>query len=203
MALASNRLAAGVLRKARGALGLRFGRFALAAVAAFATSETVLTLCAGPFRLTSTWSSLLSWLAGAVVSYLLARWAWERKGRPNVLRETLPFWVISAVVIVCLTLATKFAYHASGWLDLHGAERVLFVDAVYGVANVGTFLLRFVFFHYVLFAGPDGRPVPAAVPAEVPGPAGPGLGGAEPFAMAGDSTGPMCAVRDDGASGSR
>jgi putative flippase GtrA len=184
MALASNRLTSGLWRKARGALGIRFGRFALAAVAAFVTSEVMLTICAGPLELTSTRASLLSWFSGAVVSYLLSRWAWERKGRPNVLRETLPFWVVSAMVVAVLTVATKFAYHASGWMQLTDVQRVLFVDAVYGVANVGTFLLRFVFFHYVLFAGSTGITEPAS-PAEP-----------EPFAMAADSTGPIRVVRD-------
>jgi putative flippase GtrA len=188
MAQASNRLTAGLWRKARSALGIRFGRFAVAAVAAFVTSEVVLTICAGPLSLTSTVAGLLSWFSGAVVSYVLSRWAWERKGLPNMLRETLPFWVISAIVIVCLTLATKFGYHAAGWLHLRGAERVLFLDAVYGVANVGTFLLRFLFFHYVLFAAADGTPEapPGAAEAEALASADPG---SEPFAMAGDSAG--------------
>jgi hypothetical protein len=34
---------------------------------------------------------LLSWFAGAVVSYALTRWTWNRTGRPDMLRETLPF----------------------------------------------------------------------------------------------------------------
>jgi putative flippase GtrA len=202
MALASNRLTGRLWRKARGILAVRFGRFALAAVAAFVTSEVTLTICAGPLELTSTWAGLLSWFSGALVSYLLSRWAWERRGRPNVLRETLPFWVISAMVVAILTVATKFAYHAAAWMDLTDVERVLFVDAVYAVANVGTFLLRFLFFHYVLFAGPDGRPVPARAAESPGGPLVPGArGGSEPFAMAADSTGPMRALPDADAPG--
>ena len=199
MALGSNRLTTRLWHKARSVLGIRFGRFALAAVAAFVTSEVMLTICAGPLGLTSTWASLLSWFSGALVSYLLSRWAWERRGRPNVLRETLPFWVISAMAVAILTVATKFGYHAAAWMHLRGAERVLFVDAVYAVANVGTFLLRFLFFHYVLFAGSAGTAEPAA-PAETLAPSDPGL---ELFAMAADSTGPMRALRDaEGPAGS-
>src|SRR5208337_3818755 len=78
------------------------------------------------------------------------------------------------------TLATKFAYHSAGWLHLSGTERVLYVDAVYGVANVGTFLLRFLFFHYVLFAGSAALAAPGAAEEALastdPGP--------EPFARA-------------------
>jgi putative flippase GtrA len=181
MALASNRLGTPPASKARGKLSKRFGRFAVAAAAAFVTTEVVLTICAGPLNLTATWAGIISWFSGALVSYVLSRWAWKRKGRPNLLRETVPFWIVSAMVVAILTVATKFGYHSSGWLHLHGAERLLYVDAVYGVANVGTFLLRFLFFHYVLFAGSAGREAPAAADEAVasadPGP--------EPFNMTG------------------
>jgi len=162
MAITSNRLGETLTRKVRTTLGIRFGRFAVAAIAAFATTEVVLTICAGPLALTATWASIIAWFSGALVSYVLSRWAWKRKGRPNLLKETLPFWIVSAMVIVILTLATKFAYHSASWLNLTGAERVLYVDLIYGVANIGTFLLRFLFFHYVLFAGSPGHPGPAA-----------------------------------------
>jgi putative flippase GtrA len=162
MAITSNRLGETLTRKVRTTLGIRFGRFAVAAIAAFATTEVVLTICAGPLALTATWASIIAWFSGALVSYVLSRWAWKRKGRPNLLKETLPFWIVSAMVIVILTLATKFAYHSAGWMNLTGAARVLYVDLVYGVANIGTFLLRFLFFHYVLFASSPGKPGPPA-----------------------------------------
>jgi hypothetical protein len=83
---------------------------------------------------------------------VLSRWAWERKGKPDILRETVPFWVISAMVWVILWLATKFGYHLASWMGLHGVKHVIVVDLVYLAANVVTFALRFVIFHYVLFA---------------------------------------------------
>ena len=174
MALTTNQLGSKLSRKARSKLGIRFGRFTVAAIAAFATTEVVLTICAGPAHLTATWASLIAWFSGALVSYVLSRWAWKRKGRPNLLRETLPFWIVSAMVVVILTLATKFAYHSAAWMNLTGAKRVLYVDLVYGVANIGTFVLRFLFFHYVLFASSPGRAAPGAaeeaVAAADPGP---------------------------------
>ena len=182
MALVSNRISDALTQKARSKLGIRFGRFTVAAIAAFATTEIVLTICAGPLALTATWASLISWFSGALVSYVLIRWAWKQKGRPSLLKEILPFWIVSAMVVAILTVATKFGYHAASWLGLSGAERVLFVDAVYAVANVGTFVLRFLFFHYVLFAG-SARPAPGAAEEALastdPGP--------EPFARATES----------------
>jgi putative flippase GtrA len=183
MALVSSRLSDTLTQKARSKLGIRFGRFTVAAVAAFATTEVALTICAGPLNLTATWASIISWFSGALVSYVLSRWAWKRTGRPSLLKETLPFWIVSAMVVVILLLATKFGYHSAGWMHLSGAERVLYVDAVYGTANIGTFLLRFLFFHYVLFAASSGRHAPRAAEEALastdPGP--------EPFARAAES----------------
>jgi putative flippase GtrA len=152
MALAHNRLNAALWRRIRSKVGVRFTRFVVVAAAALTATEIALTLCNGVFHMTSTPAALVSWFCGAVVSYVLSRWAWERKGKPDVLRETVPFWVISAVVIVILTLAAKFAYHSAGWMHLTGIKHVLWVDFVWLVANFITFLLRFVIFHYVLFA---------------------------------------------------
>ena len=135
----------------RSVANARFARFACAAAAALASTEVTLTVGNGVFHLASTPAALASWFAGALVSYACSRWAWERKGRPDVIRETLPFWVISVAVITGLTLANKLAYHSAAWLHLTGAKHVLWVDFVWLLANAGTFLLRFLLFHFVLF----------------------------------------------------
>jgi putative flippase GtrA len=149
MTVSENKLVA----RLRGKVGKRFTRFVGVAAASLAATEIALMLCDGAFHMTSTRAALVAWFTGAVVSYILSRWAWERKGRPDVLRETVPFWVISAMVLVILTLANKFAYHSAGWMHLTGAKHVLWVGFVWLCANFCTFILRFVIFHYVLFAG--------------------------------------------------
>jgi len=182
MALAQNRLIAPMWAKLRTKVGVRFTRFVGVAIVSLATSEILLSICNGVFHMTATPAALISTFSGAAVSYVLSRWAWERKGRPDVLRETVPFWVISALVWVILWLATKLGYHMASWLGLHGFKHVLLVDLVYLVANFVTFALRFVIFHYVLFAdrttaaraaatGPDAVPPgtrEAPRPAEAP-----------------------------------
>jgi putative flippase GtrA len=192
MAVVTKSLSETIARKARSTLGIRFGRFAIAAISAFATSEIVYVICASPLGLSSTKATLVGWFSGVVVSYLLSRWAWERKGRPNVLRETVPFCVVSAIVIVILELADKYlGYHPATSMHLHGTERALYLAVVYGVANLFTFLVRFVFFHYVLFARSP-QPPAAAEEALASTDSGP-----EPFVAAAESTGPMRALRDD------
>jgi putative flippase GtrA len=177
MTLSDNGFVGALWRRLRSKVGIRFTRFIVVAAAALSATEIVLTICNSFTNMSATITALLSWFAGAVVSYVLSRWAWERKGRPDVLRETLPFWVISAMVITILILANKFAYHSASWMNLSGAARVLWVDAVWLGANFVTFLLRFVIFHYVLFAERAPRTAAqAAASAEgVAGHQGPGV----------------------------
>jgi hypothetical protein len=185
MALAQNRLVIATWAKLRSKVGVRFTRFAGAALAALTASEVALAISDGAFHLTSTPAALVSWFAGAVVSYVLSRWAWERKGKPDVLRETIPFWVISALVIVILTGANKLGYHSAGWLHFTGAKRHVWIGLVWLAANFCTFVMRFLIFHFVLFTdrttaaraaatGPDAVPPgtrTAPAPAAAPSPA--------------------------------
>jgi putative flippase GtrA len=138
-------------RKLRTGGGRRLVRFAPAAVLALcATQLTYFILQIA--HVTGGIAGAAGWLAGAAVSYVVSRWAWERKGRPNLLKETLPFWLISLCVGVVLTLTSKAAYAEAHDLGLHGAKKVLFAQGLYLAANCVTFVIRFLIFHYVLFA---------------------------------------------------
>jgi len=163
-------------RKLRTGGGRRLVRFAPAALAALlATQLTYLILQIA--HVSAGVAGAAGWFAGASVSYVVSRWAWERKGRPHLLKETLPFWMISLGVGVVLTLTSKFAHAEARHLGLHRVEEVVFAQGLYLAANCVTFVVRFLIFHYVLFAdresgdsaepvdgvsAPDG-PVPAAV----------------------------------------
>jgi len=93
---------------------------------------------------------------------VLSRWAWERKGRPDLLRETLPFWLVSVMVWVLLALAAKLGVHLAASMQLTGAKRIAVVDGTYFAANCLTFVLRFVIFHYILFADARAQREPAS-----------------------------------------
>jgi putative flippase GtrA len=136
----------------RSQFGKRFSRFVLAALVSAGTSELTLLACYGIFNVTPGRSSVAAWFAGALVSYFMTRWTWERKGRPNLLKETLPFWAISVGTIIVLVTATKIAHEAAKDWHLGNLERIIFVAGAYFAANCLTFLTRFVLFHYVLFA---------------------------------------------------
>ncbi len=165
-------------------VGKRFSRFAVAAAAAMAASQTTLAGCLGGLHWTAGRSALAAWVAGAGTSYLVSRWAWERRGIPNPLKETIPFWAVAVGAAIVLTSVTKFANRHALDMGLSGAQRLLFVGAAFFVANCVTFVTRFLIFHYVLFA--DRRPQSAPVAASS-GLADPSFPPAHPYPDSHDS----------------
>ena len=151
MTLGSTRIGAAIERRLHTPVGKRFSRFILVATGAVIASQITLAVCLGPIGWTAGRSGLTAWLVGAVVSYVLSRWAWERKGRPDLLRETLPFWIVAVGTAVVLTLTAKWANQRALAMDMPDNERLLFVGAAYLLANCVTFLTRFLIFHYILF----------------------------------------------------
>ena len=138
--------------KLRSTLVKRFVRFAPAAVCAVGATQITYIVCLGPLGLTAGISGFLGWLAGAAVSYVISRWAWERKGRPHLFKETLPFVLVSIGAGIILTLASKLGNHVAVSMGLDDTARgVLVADVFYFGANCLTFALRFVIFHYILF----------------------------------------------------
>jgi len=146
------RIGAAVQSRLRTTVGKRFSRFVLVAIASLGSSLVTLSLLLGVFHLSGGLAGILSAIVGAAVSYVLSRWAWERKGRPHLLKETLPFWLVSLGAWTVLGLTS---HYASVWALSMGHthwERVLIVDGAYLVANCVTFITRFLIFHYFLFA---------------------------------------------------
>jgi putative flippase GtrA len=138
-------------QKLRTEAGNRFLRFVPVAVAAVITSQIVLGVLTGPVNLSAGTSGVIASMVAALVSYLLSRWAWERKGKPDWLRETLPFWVVSIAVWVILGLTS---HYASVWAHHMGYTHLMkhvVVQGAYFLMNCITFVLRFLIFHYVLF----------------------------------------------------
>ena len=157
MTFGPSRISAAVKSRLQTTVGKRFSRFLLVAAAAVVASQVTLTICLGPLEMTAGKSAVAAWFAGAAVSYVLSRWAWERRGRPNVLKETLPFGVVAIGTAVVLTLTTKWANQQAISMGLSDTQRVLFADACYFLANCVTFLTRFLIFHYLLFADRGSR----------------------------------------------
>jgi putative flippase GtrA len=145
-------------RRLRSKTGKRFVRFVPVSVAAVVASQVTLAVLVGVTKLSAGASAVIASMVGAAVSYALSRWAWERKGRPHVLKETLPFWAVSVGAWSVLGLASHFASVwavSEGW-RFGSWQHVAVVNGAYFLANCVTFVTRFAIFHYVLFA--DRRP---------------------------------------------
>jgi putative flippase GtrA len=144
-------------RRLRSRTGKRFVRFVPVSVAAVAASQVTLAVLVGVVHLSAGVSAVIASMTGAAVSYALSRWAWERKGRPHVLKETLPFWAVSVAAWIVLGLTSHFA---SVWAVSEGFghwQHVAVVNGAYFLANCVTFVSRFAIFHYVLFADRESR----------------------------------------------
>jgi hypothetical protein len=157
-----DKLPTALASRLRTRFGKQFVKFVGVAIASLVTSEIVLFMLIGA-NFGGYKSGFVAAAAGAGVSYALSRRAWERTGRPDLVRETIPFWGISVGVWFVLALATKLGIHIADTVGAHGFERRAIIGTVYFVANCVTFLTRFLIFHYVLFAdsanGGRGRPV--------------------------------------------
>lgn len=132
--------------------GRRMARFAPAAMVALGASQLVYLLCGSVWHLTGRVTGAAAWLTGVAVSYGASRWAWERRGRPRFLRETVPFLAISVVTGPVLIEASHLGYREAGALGLHGIAFHAFTQGFYLAANGITFVVRFVLFNFVVFA---------------------------------------------------
>lgn len=147
-----DRLPATIGNRLRTRVGRQFVKFVVVAAVSLGVSELALFVFTELLHLTGGISGVSAAAIGALASYLMSRWAWQRKGRPNVLRETLPFWIVSAGAWIVLGLATKLGLHIATAVGARGFKHFLIVGGVYFLANCVTFVLRFLIFHYVLFA---------------------------------------------------
>jgi putative flippase GtrA len=187
-------------RKIRTEAGVRFTRFVPVAIVAVITSQVMLGLLTGPVNLSAGASGVIASMTAALVSYVLSRWAWERKGKPDLLRETLPFWAVSVAVWGILGLTSHFASvwaHDMGYTHL---KKHLVVQGAYFLMNCVTFVARFLIFHYILFANKDAADVTvvAPPPAEPPlSPAENPMASADAGSSSGSDTGPMALVSGD------
>lgn len=130
--------------------GDRFLRFAPVALATLITSQFVLAILTAT-GMSAGKAALIASIVGAFVSYVLSRWAWDSKGRPDLLRETVPFWLVSFAVWGILSLVAHYAGSFAIHEHLHHLEKHLVVNGAYFLANCVTFVCRFLIFHYVLF----------------------------------------------------
>lgn len=117
-------------------------------------------------------ASAIAFVAGAVPNYFVARrWAWNRRGKPDVKRELLPYlFVIALGGIASMTLTT-----IAGWitepLRIEGFVRVIVLDVAFLSSYALVFLIKFALLDRFVYSKIDtpkaGKPEPAEVQAQV------------------------------------
>lgn len=144
-----------------------FLRYAAGSLVATGCSEVVLVSGYGLLGLGPQAAAVVAWVAGAVPNYLLnRRWAWSERDRSPVLRELLPYWVITlgtaALAIAATTAADGVVRRAVG----DRGERSFLLGLVYLAAYGLVFVVKFVLFdNWVFSAKRSCGGAAAAVPA--------------------------------------
>jgi putative flippase GtrA len=129
----------------RSARARRLSTYTAGSVVAAVCSEVALVVCYGLLGLAPAVSSTIAWVAGAVPNYWLNRaWTWQRRGRPSLTREVLPYVAIIVATLVLAALVTK---GVDSWLsgaDVSGSARTAAVAAAFLGVYVMMFAVRYV-----------------------------------------------------------
>ena len=135
----------------------RLSTYTAGSVVAAGCSELALVVCYGLLHLPPAVSSTIAWLCGAVPNYWLNRsWTWQRKGRPSLRREVLPY---VAIILATVLLAALVTTGVDAWLrdaDVSGTTRTGAVAAAFLGVYVIMFAVRYVLLDR-LFRGRDDR----------------------------------------------
>ena len=130
----------------------RFSRYAVGSVVAFGASNVAFLLLYGLGLTSPQVASVLAFAAGIPVNYVLnRRWAWQRRGRPGLRDELLPYAAVVATSVIGSAVGT---WAADRWVqsaDLPRALEVGVVDAAFVAINGTLFLVKYVLLDRVVF----------------------------------------------------
>ncbi|MHB1499405.1 MAG: GtrA family protein [Acidimicrobiales bacterium] len=129
---------------------LRLWRYGAGSVVAFVTSEVVLAICFSGFQLGGTKSPVIAFFAGAIPNWILnRRWAWQKRGRDGVGRETTLYVIVSVINLVLSTAATKLTAELSS--NAGQLARDLLVSASYTFSIVVLTILKYFVYDRFVF----------------------------------------------------
>ena len=130
-----------------------FWRYTVSSGVALAVSELTLVICYGTGFVGAGVAAVIAFFAGAIPNYALNRsWVWRRSGPVPVLREFVPYVLISLTALLLGVLGASVA--ASIAPGGHRA-RVVFVAAGFLAVNGMLFVAKFIAYHAFLFRAPD------------------------------------------------
>jgi putative flippase GtrA len=107
-------------------LAVRLWRYGAGSIVAFATSTVVLFICLSWAELGAISSTVIAFLAGAIPNWVLnRRWAWQKRGREGMVKETTLYVIVSAVALAASSAADKFTAVEAGHLHSELAKDFL------------------------------------------------------------------------------
>lgn len=130
--------------------GKKLFRYTMTSVITTGVSLVVLALVFGVLRLwTEVPSTIFANVVAAFPSYWLNRkWAWGKRGRSHLVKEVLPFWVMS-ITSIAFSMVGAAAARALGnaWHLQHVEQTILVLAA--NVASFGIFwVLKLIVFNH-------------------------------------------------------
>jgi putative flippase GtrA len=130
--------------------GKKIFRYTMTSVISTAVSLIVLAIVFGVFGLwTEVPSTVFANVVAAFPSYWLNRtWAWGKTGRSHLVKEVLPFWVMSATSIAFSIVGASVARFLGRTWHLHHLEQTILVLAA-NVVSFGVFwVLKLIVFNH-------------------------------------------------------
>jgi putative flippase GtrA len=135
------------MRDGRSELVRRVFRFGTNAIVATICSQATFIALYGPLGASTTVSSTLAWLAGAIPNYWLNRsWTWRRRGRPSVTRELVPYAAIVLGTLALAIVATGLGEALLEQTTVSPTAQTLLVWAIYFSVYLVMFIFRFLLF---------------------------------------------------------
>ena len=143
---------------ARSRLFGKVARYGAGSIVATICSQVTFLVLYGPVGASTTVTSTLAWLAGAIPNYWLNRaWTWGRRGRPSVRRELLPYGAIVLGTLGVAILATGVGAAVLDRTSISHATETLLVWGIYFLVYVVMFVFRFLLFDRLFRLG-DAEP---------------------------------------------
>jgi putative flippase GtrA len=146
------RLGNGLLERARTRQGRRVVRYVLVSVITVVFGQVVLVVLYAGLGWRARAANLVAFVLASIPSYWLNRtWTWGKTGRSHLLKEVVPFWVITVVGLVLSTWVAGGAESVALRMSDSRAAQALVVSAMV-VGSFGiVWVAKFVFFNLVLF----------------------------------------------------
>jgi putative flippase GtrA len=112
-------------------------RYGAGSVVAFVTSGVALFVCIQWLGLGATTGAVIAFFAGAVPNWVLnRRWAWQKRHRDGIGKETSLYTVVSLVSLGVSVAATKATAVAAEHMGSHNTFKHLLVTGVYLLVTI-------------------------------------------------------------------